>query len=348
MRLRAPKLTVFLEVLLHLAFWAFLTFFPIINSPVALGHRFSMPPDHFLWINLFLAAQFYLNAFLLIPVFINKRKQLWLYLFLLVCSLLVINFLSARLLPPLVFPGPFHYPGPSQGFPPMHGLNLLPLLAITAASFAYRYMADHMKLVNQQHRIANAALVSELAFLRSQISPHFIFNVINSVVALSRLNPSAVEPTLIQLSKLMRYMLYINDNELVRLGDKEDYLRSYIELQQLRFQNIMEVTFHATIASPEKTIEPMLLIPFVENAFKHGNGAIDRPFIDITLLADNDILILVVENAYNPLEVNQDKDHGIGLANVRRRLQLLYPGAHELTIISADNRYRVNLKIHLK
>jgi LytS/YehU family sensor histidine kinase len=238
--------------------------------------------------------------------------------------------------------GPLHKP------PFIGGFNLLPLLAVTAASFAYRYLSDNFRQMNARRDISHAALVSELAFLRSQISPHFIFNVINSAVALSRINPPAVEPTLIQLSQLLRYMLYISDEEKVTMGQKANYLNSYIQLQQLRFGEQVQVDVKMNITSPEKTIEPMLLVPFVENAFKHGAVNTARPVIAISLKADHKMLDFTVSNTYDPEAIQKDEHHGIGLSNVKRRLDLLYPGKHSLIIGQASNNYQVNLQIQFK
>eukprot|EP01037_Dinobryon_pediforme_P007138 gene7138-7206_t len=208
--------------------------------------------------------------------------------------------------------------------------SLLPLTAISAAGFAYRYLADSFRMISYEQEIKNTSLVSELAFLRSQISPHFIFNVINSIVSLSRLNPQYVEPALIQLSGLMRYMLYVSDEQKVTLGNKMDYLRSYIELQKMRFQDGINVNMTFNISHPEKTIEPMLLIPFVENAFKHGAFEAADATVNILLRADDKTLFFSVENSFDATEKEKDENHGIGLANVKRRLELLYPGQIDL------------------
>jgi two-component system LytT family sensor kinase len=167
-------------------------------------------------------------------------------------------------------------------------------------------------------------------------------------VALSRLNPVSVEHTLIQFSKLMRYMLYINDKDQITLQQKEDYLRSYIDLQQLRFGHAVKVNFHFEINSPQKTIEPMLLIPFVENAFKHGVSDVANPYIDIKLFTEDTTLTFNIENSYKPGDLNKDESHGIGLNNVKRRLQLLYPKTHSLLIDDSNNIYKVTLQIRLK
>jgi two-component system LytT family sensor kinase len=333
-----------IEVCIHLLFWALITLTPIISRPDMRGipqHFFS--PARIITFNLVLAAEFYLNAFLLIPKVL--KKNIWFYFLALLASLVVFNIILSYARPHLPMPNMKDIPGG-----PPHGPSfvLFPLLSITAGSFAYHYLADQFRAMNKKKDIANASLLSELAFLRSQISPHFIFNVINSAVALSRLKPSAVEPTLIKLSQLLRYMLYVTDAEMVTVQKKEDYLRSYIDLQQLRFGEQVKIYFKSDIKAPDKTIEPMLLIPFVENAFKHGTGDIESPDIAVTLFTDEETLRFTVQNVYNAAEKQKDNDSGIGLANVKRRLELLYPGKHNLYINKNEQTYIVMLQIELK
>jgi two-component system LytT family sensor kinase len=342
------KPAVIIEILLHLLFWAFITFTPILSRPRDPNFHVLFSPWHFVFVNLLLAFQFYLNAFFLIPVVLNKKKQVWLYFALLLIAFIALDFILIHTRPVRIFPGGINPFARFRKPPFFANFDLLPLTAITAAGFAYRYLADQFVMISNKRDITNAALVSELAFLRSQISPHFIFNVINSAVALSRLNPSAVEPTLIQLSKLLRYLLYITDEEKVTMMQKADYLRSYIELQMLRFGTQVQVDFNFDIIEPEKTIEPMLLIPFVENAFKYGTGNVVDPVISIRLKSNHKMLDFFVSNTYDPHEPYENENHGIGLNNVKRRLELLYPGKHNLNINQSNNIYNVNLQIQLK
>lgn len=334
-----------IEIFIHLLFWALIIYTPIISRPDMRGmpqHLFS--PARIITFNLVLAAEFYLNAFLLIPKVL--KRNIWIYFLALLGSFVAFNLL-------LIYTRP-HFPVDEikgvNGHVPFSGpyFIIFPLLSIAAGSFAYHYLADQFKAMNKKKDIANASLLSELAFLRSQISPHFIFNVINSAVALSRLKPAAVEPTLIQLSKLLRYMLYVTDAEMVTVYKKEDYLRSYIELQQLRFGDQVKIYFKSEIKASEKTIEPMLLIPFVENAFKHGTGEMENPSIVVDLFADETHLRFSVQNFYNPTQQYKDNDSGIGLANVKRRLALLYPDTHNLYINKDDHIYTVMLQLELK
>lgn len=342
------KSAVIIETFIHVLFWVFITLTPILSRTDNSPFSAFFSPWHFVFTNALLAIQFYLNAFFLIPVILNKQKRIGLYFVLFLISFITIYLLLKHSRPDIHFPAgrvPFGIP-PKPPFISM--FSLLPLTAISAAGFAYRYLADSFRMISYEQEIKNTSLVSELAFLRSQISPHFIFNVINSIVSLSRLNPQYVEPALIQLSGLMRYMLYVSDEQKVTLGNKMDYLRSYIELQKMRFQDGINVNMTFNISHPEKTIEPMLLIPFVENAFKHGAFEAADATVNILLRADDKTLFFSVENSFDATETEKDENHGIGLANVKRRLELLYPGKYKLIIKHQDSLYIVNLQLQLK
>ena len=195
----------------------------------------------------------------------------------------------------------------------------------------------------------NENLKTELSLLRSQVSPHFMFNVLNNMVALARKQSDQLEPSLIKLSSLMRYMLYEADEDTVPLEKEIEYLQSYIDLQQQRFGKnvIVNVTF--SVNDDHHYIEPMLLIPFVENAFKHGTGMIEDARIDIDLKTEKNKLLFTVRNKFNNVSNNvKDKTSGIGLANVKRRLNLLYGGNHSLLITKNDDCFKVSLEIFLR
>jgi LytS/YehU family sensor histidine kinase len=205
-----------------------------------------------------------------------------------------------------------------------------------------RIQAD--KLLKEKE---NENLKTELSFLRSQVSPHFMFNVLNNMVALARKHSDQLEPSLIKLSSLMRYMLYEADEDLVSLESEVEYLQSYIDLQMQRFGNKVSVKLDFSEIDAAYEIEPMLLIPFVENAFKHGVSGLDDAIIEIKLKAIKKQLLFVVSNKYNKqLEEIKDKTSGIGLANVKRRLQLLYQSNYQLKIENANNLFTVSLHLN--
>ncbi|MBK8195554.1 MAG: histidine kinase [Lewinellaceae bacterium] len=225
---------------------------------------------------------------------------------------------------------------------------LFPVLFVAAVSTGYAlvlYMLEGEKARVEERQ---ERLQSELSFLRSQISPHFIFNILNSIVYLIRSGSANAEPVTIKLSELMRYMLYESNDAQILLEKEISYLNNYIELQKIRFEE--DVAIHVRLQGDPvaHTIEPMLMIPFVENAFKHGVGLVDQPVIEIDLQLDERELRFKVRNKIAPGAQNdKDSSSGIGLQNVRRRLELLYPGAHRLDIVQNDTWFEVELWLKL-
>jgi LytS/YehU family sensor histidine kinase len=220
------------------------------------------------------------------------------------------------------------------------------LLFYAAIGTSYRLISDGMKEDERTKEQENERLKSELSFLRSQISPHFMFNVLNSVVSLSRRKPEMVEPVVVKLSELMRYMIYETNDSIVPISKELTYLESYIDLQKIRFGDDILINFKHEIGPKSSSIEPMLLIPFVENAFKHGVGFIENPTIDIELKDSSKELTFHVANKKG-ISVNETKDEssGIGLANVKRRLELLYPNNHSLVVKESDSDFVITLTI---
>ncbi len=234
------------------------------------------------------------------------------------------------------------YGGPFGYFP------LMPLIAILF-SYCYRVIIDNREKQQLLKERENVQLQSELTFLRSQISPHFMFNVLNNLVALARKKSDDLEPAIINLSQLMRYMLYESDDNKVFLSKEVDYIKSFINLQMLRFGSNVKVNLDVQGDTSLCTIEPMLLIPFVENAFKHGTGMVENPVIDITLSIDTntDLMRFTVENTVSPFDVSKDSSSGIGISNVIRRLAILHPGKHNLDIKNENDIFTVDLSINL-
>src|SRR4030095_4430026 len=225
-----------------------------------------------------------------------------------------------------------------------------PPLPFLVASVIYRLVVDKIAYDKKQKEIIAEQLSIKLEFLRSQINPHFIFNVLTNLVSLARKRSEELEPALIMLSDLMRYMLYESDEKKVPLSKEVEYLKSYIELQKLRFGH--DVSIQADIDLSEKdqgqSIEPMLLIPFVENAFKHGMG-VDEPFIQVHLNVNNTKLEFDVKNRFID-DSNEGKDigSGIGLENVKSRLMLLYPKKSDLILTKKNDIFHIQLTLQLK
>ncbi|MBL7818278.1 MAG: histidine kinase [Saprospiraceae bacterium] len=317
-----------ITILAHVSAWCALLLIPLlarrkeVPSPDHLKFR-DMPFEGILWLTLIMIAVFYLNYLVLIPYILNQKKSRY-YFFSLIS---LWGFFT------LCFYGIKNY-FLGQEAPFQVAFVIFPFLLIMAVSLSIRLLVDRTEAERELKERENETLKSELSFLRSQISPHFLFNVMNNVVSLSRVRPQLVEPTLIQLSQLMRYMLYNSDEKKVTIQNEISYLKNYIDLQNLRFGDSVKVIFEKNTEGGQNTIEPMLLIPFVENAFKHGGiGLIREPEIHIFLNQSSDELIFEVKNKFDSRINTQKNDvSGIGLKNVSRRLELLYPNQHILDI----------------
>lgn len=220
---------------------------------------------------------------------------------------------------------------------------------VTLVAYLYMLLRDSLRNERLQKEKENENLKSELSFLRWQISPHFLFNVLNNMVSLSNQHSEKLTPSLIQLSTLMRYMIYQYNDVKVSLHKEIEYIKSYIELQSLRYGD--EITIEVQDNVPPDSnyeIEPMLLIPFVENAFKHG-GTAPRPIVMVSFSIQEDQLLFSVRNKFIH-EQNQaiDDTKGIGLNNVRRRLNLLYANDYSLSELVEDGWYKIFLNLSLK
>ena len=165
---------------------------------------------------------------------------------------------------------------------------------------------------------------------------------------MARKKSDLLEPSLLKFSSIMRYMLYDDDEEKVPLEREIEYLQSYIDLQQQRFGKNVHVNVDLQQVDDHHEIEPMLLIPFVENAFKHGTGMIEDAQITIQLKTEQDKLFFNVQNRYDPSSVEiKDKTSGIGLTNVKRRLNLLYGNKQRLLVTQKDNLFSISLQLNL-
>jgi two-component system LytT family sensor kinase len=221
-------------------------------------------------------------------------------------------------------------------------------LFIIAVSIAFKMFSDQIKNETKAKERETENLKTELSFLRSQVSPHFMFNVLNNMVALVRKHFDQLEPSLIKLSSLLRYMLYETNEQSVALEKEVEYLQSYIDLQQQRFGKNVQLYVDLKEIDNNYFIEPMLLIPFVENAYKHGIGMVEDAEIKIVLKVKNGLLQFDVKNKFSEIGQTHDQTTGIGLNNVKRRLNLLYKDSHNLVINKNDNWFLASLQINIR
>jgi two-component system LytT family sensor kinase len=333
------------QVILHVLAWLIIFSIPYLLSSQYVENRPKNPEeDAFYYLNtitdLFWIGVFYLNSFLLTPKLLYAKK------YLLFSALLLCIFCCIILIHGLLFSFLIH----SRSFVFLQSFRFfLPTFILTVAvSSNYQFIQDKAKTDKHENQKHEENLKTELSFLRSQISPHFIFNVLNNIVALVRMKSDELEPTVMKLSSLMQYMLYETDEEQVLLKSEVEYLQSYIDLQQQRFGSKVKMSVSLNLNESSYEIEPMLLIPFVENAFKHGVGLIEHPQINIELYTKDSNLYFFIRNKYNSItDETKDKTSGIGLTNVKRRLNLLYGNNHTLIVNNDGHWYSVSLQIKL-
>jgi two-component system, LytTR family, sensor kinase len=328
---RLFSLSTYLTIAMHLVAWGVIFVLPFYNRP-------TPPPGFdndgrqtiFIYSNIVIAGFFYLNAYVLIPKILFLKKNWWRYTLVIILAIIFVLIIgkyvdSGRSRNPFIFP----------------------FIISFAFSSAYRFFLDKMKEDRLIKERETENLKTELTFLRSQISPHFMFNTLNSLVSLARKKSDLMESILIKLSNLIRYMIYESETK-VSLETEMEYLQSYIELQKMRFGDKMEIIFNAKIAQGNFKIEPMILISFVENAFKHGVTMIHNPKIEININVDNKELHFSVWNRHNNRQEEvKDKNSGIGVPNIKRRLNLLYGSNHNLVMINNEDWFMATLKLKL-
>ncbi len=201
------------------------------------------------------------------------------------------------------------------------------------------------KLRNRERELLKEKVETELNFLKSQINPHFLFNTLNNIYALARKKSDETPDVVLKLSKLLRFVLYEAEARRIPISREIEFLQDYIDLQKIRFGERLQLVFRYEVGNEHQEITPMILIPFVENAFKHGaSQSTNNSFIDIELKVKEKELWLKVENSFEP---NSDADSkGIGLKNLKRQLELSYQ-KFDLKTETNSNRHIAELVIYL-
>lgn len=334
--------------MLHILVWLFLiTLFTF----VATGGFESSKGVYILFIGLSLLnlGIFYLNLYLLIPLTLDKRKF---FLWLVGCLAIMVVFLAVK-----------------YGFTfYLHKISGLKMIArekemvfsepekqlistfITNGFFiflstVYKFSIDWFFNEREKTELEKQRLTAELAFLKSQVNPHFLFNSLNNIYSLAYQKSDATPNAILKLSEIMRYMLYESNDNRVALDKEITYLKSFIELQKLRFKDDAHVVLEVEGQVANQKIVPLLLISFVENAFKHGLATDKENPIHINISVYEDNLMFTIKNKKN-LQ-NKDQTGGIGMANVVRRLDLTYPDKYKLSVENREHEYFSELYLNL-
>jgi len=228
---------------------------------------------------------------------------------------------------------------------------LLLFVGILGVSIAYFFLKEWAKADVVRVKLEANQLSTEIKFLRSQVNPHFLFNTLNNLFSMAQgKGNDDLADGISKLSGMMRYMIYDSNAESVPLNKEIEYLEDCITLNKLRYaDDEAKVTFDYPPHPAGVTIAPMLFIPFVENAFKHGVAIGKTSTIAIAIvIADQKLIFTCANPKYSAIKKMEDEKSGIGLENVKRRLDLLYPGKHQLQISEDDGKYFVRLEINLE
>ena len=367
------------ENIIYLVVWGLLFAAPLLSLYV---RTVSDPDIAFDWTEIFLVWRrfavflllFVIHNVFLAPLLIHQHKHtLYFSIVVIVLTGFIIYQCSSRPdikepighrppppmeqghMPPPEFDGqaPFDNP-PPRDFrpdtpPPIVGehdiLAIVVLILMFGANLGTKYYFRSRGDQKRLMELEKQNLEQQLEYLRYQINPHFFMNTLNNIHALVDIDPEKAQETIVELSKMMRFVLYEGDKRGVPLTKELEFMHTYIKLMQLRYTDKVRIDVDMPSEVPDKTIPPLLLITFIENAFKHGVSYQYKSFIEIKVTVDGNKLHFVCRNS--KAEIPNEEKGGVGLANVRKRLNLLYGNNYTLRIQNADDIYHVELNIPL-
>lgn len=320
-------------------FWIFLLDGGKINIHVVIGHLI------FTLSNILIS---YFNIFVLMPRFFNEKKAV-LYLLLVLISLIVVVLFHSY-----AMYGYLHYICQCGGeyFIDFKKSLSTTLGSNTSALFVttiIHLFRQRRALQEYQQELEKTQLISELKYLKRQLNPHFLFNALNSIYFLIKKNPDEAADALAGFSDLLRYQLYQTEGEKIGLEEELENLKKYIQLSALRKSKDLKISIDLPTDIQDARITPLLLLPLVENAFKYTGNK--DGFIEVKGVLNGAKLDFIVRNNfehYIPEPTQVKEEGGIGLTNIRRRLDLLYPEKHKLTITEKDTIFIANLNLQLQ
>lgn len=283
----------------------------------------------------------FINYFLL-PRFFYKKKY-WQFVLGLIFIFAVTIFVEEGILEKIYFPD-------TRG-KKFFGVvfSLIDVVPVVVILSGFKFGWDALKKQKEVEALQSLVKESELQFLKSQVNPHFLFNNLNNLYAYAIENSPKTPEIILELSSVLRYMLYECQAELVPISKEVKQMQNFINLNELQIEERGAIKVEIKNIKGNYKIAPLILIVFVENAFKHSTASLTENIkIDISIeLLDNGILKFICKNNHQPQSNTDNLTHGIGLENVRKRLNLLYPNAHQLNITNDENWYEVDLEIGL-
>lgn len=328
----------------HAAFW-------MVLSLILLLIDMAMFDGIMSWTLEFISLSFfgiivYFNLLYLIPNYLTKERFLT-YIGLLLITALILS--SVRVAFYFIH---FNNDPSLQAHALEANLALYFPLTITigGGSTILKIITDWFRQLREKQELATQTMQSELRFLKSQINPHFLFNTLNNLYALTLKKSDKAPEIVIKLSEMMRYMLYECNEKRVLLKKEVNYLRNYLDLERIRQHEDIEINFLVEGQVNDQQVAPLLFIPFLENSFKHGlNTQLKNGFVNILLEVDEKHVDFQIENSKGGTVLRPDNrpSGGIGLVNVRRRLDLIYSDRYELKVSNNPNTFSVHLTVNL-
>lgn len=315
---------------------------------------------------------FAIHNFLLAPLLIIKRRT-WLYTVLVVVLLVATMFtlsamrpsdsrmlhapqrseccehdcMNAEMMASKQQPPPMRGVGPLMMFGPGEVVIFFGGLLLMGMNLGVKLYFRSQEDADILSQIEKHALERQLQYLKYQVNPHFFMNTLNNIHALVDIDPERAKTSIVELSKLMRYVLYEGNNRLTPLSREVQFLRNYVQLMSMRYTGNVSISLDVPEVLPDSMLPPLLLVIFVENAFKHGISYRTKSFVEISLKPQADRLLFTCRNSRPEIKHDENMKGGVGLSNVRRRLDLLFPGNYTLDIKEQEDTYTVHLDIPL-
>ena len=290
-----------------------------------------------------LAILIYATNYILIPKLLYRKKY-WLFFPIYLAMTIGVGLLKLKIIMAIVYPG---WPA-FANFKTRFYDNIIPVILLVTTGATVQLIVDYLKTQRRLAETAKEKAETELKFLKSQINPHFLFNSLNSVYFLIDKENTAARQTLLQFSDLLRYQLYDCNADTIAIEKEISYLNDFIRLQKLRKDHNYEVKLDIQEGINGFQIVPLLLIPFVENAFKHiSHHNNRRNFVHVEMARNNGTFSFMVENSKENIQQSTLLPGGIGLTNVKRRLELLYPEKHTLNISDDESKYRIEMELDI-
>jgi len=323
--------------MLVFTFWFYLRYQDYATTSIAFAITLIKVAD--------LALIIYLVNYLLIPRLLYRKKYIAFigaFILIIVLSGFTKMILMGEITGDSVRSGPF------ANLKAKFYENVISDFFLVTSGAAFKLIFDYIDMQRRLTEIAKQKAETELNFLKSQINPHFLFNSLNSVYFLIDKNNTEARQALHKFSEMLRYQLYEANGERIPIEKEISYLKDYVHLQKLRKEENYSVQFNCPANVSNFTIEPLLLIPFVENAFKHiSSNSSASNFVKVDMARSNGVFQFAIENSKDRTTPQTEQAGGIGLQNVKRRLELLYPGKYDLEIDNQETIFRVKLNLIL-